>query len=92
MIAIAMTAMFHMGTSFASTQLDSATSFATQDDDQSSNAKISSDLCNFCSGTAAVTDVATPSSVHAVRQLVPSGVARNLIAFQLPTTAPPPRS
>lgn len=93
MIAIAVTSIFHVDASLASTRADGAVAFAaSQDDDQNHAGNSTADLCNFCSWTAACIDVVTPSSLEPVRQTVPSGRTRSLTAFKIPATAPPPRS
>lgn len=92
MIAIAVTTMFHVDSSLASTGLDGAASFAVSDDGgQDDASKTVTDLCNFCSCTATFADLQTLSSVPP-GQSVPSGRTRSLIAFLHPATAPPPKS
>lgn len=92
MIAVAVTATFHVDARFASTGLDRVVSFSVQDDEQGSEAKVVSDLCTFCSGTAAVTEFAPLSSAPSIHRSVPSTRTRDLVAFKLATSAPPPKS
>lgn len=93
MIAIAVTTVFHVDASLGSTRLDGTVSIAAnQDDDPGNPGKVVVDLCNFCSWTAAYTDFLTPSSVEAGHRSVPVGRTRSLIPYQLPATAPPPKS
>lgn len=92
MIAIAVTA-FHADAKFASAKVDEAASFAdTQNDNEDSPGKIVAELCNFCSETTACADVDTLSVVQLAPQPVPSGRTRSLSSFELPATAPPPKS
>lgn len=91
-LAIAVVSVLHVDASFASTPSDCLAVSVSQDDDDGPGDKVVADLCNFCSGTAALTDVVTPSNRQPVRQAVPASPARRLAPFSLPATAPPPRS
>jgi len=93
MMAIAVTTLFHVEASFASTRLDGAAAVsASQDDAQGNSGKALADLCHFCSCTVAYVDFQAAAPFYSARQSVPAGKARSLIAYKSPATAPPPRA
>jgi hypothetical protein len=93
MIAIAVTAVFHVDAKFASAKMNGAVSFATnQNDDQRGIEKVVAELCNFCSDRVACADVDRLSVPQVASESVPPGRTSSLIAFELPAISPPPKS
>lgn len=90
-LAVAMASVLHVDAVFASSPANCVVFSASQDDDQGTDDQLVSERCHFCSVTAMASFV-TPAAMEATCPTVPSGRARRLIAFQLPTTAPPPRT
>ena len=89
-LAVAMAGILHVDAGFASAPADCAVDAASQDDDHGAD-QVGSERCHFCS-VAAFASVATPVPRKPGGPAVPPGRSRQLIAFELPATAPPPRS
>jgi hypothetical protein len=92
LLAVAMTSILHVDASFATTMPPDGIVFSMpQEDDQGSDDQVVSERCHLCSVTA-IASLVTSVAVAPACPIVPSSRARSLIAFKLPTTAPPPKA
>ncbi|MBI2741986.1 MAG: hypothetical protein HYX38_36300 [Rhodospirillales bacterium] len=89
-LAVAMASILHVDASFASSPAECAVVSVSQDDDQGTD-QIASEPCHFCSVTA-FANLAAPAVVDAGSAPVPHLRSRQLIAFERPATAPPPKA
>lgn len=90
-LAVAMTSILHVDASFATMAPDRIVFSTPQEDDQGADDQVVSERCHLCSVTA-IANVVTSVAVEPACPAVPSSRARSLIAFKLPTTAPPPKA
>ena len=89
-LAVAMASIVHVDTSFASAPAEYGVVSVSQDDDQGTD-QIASERCHFCAVTACA-DLAAPDAVELGGAAVPQFRSRQLIAFERPATAPPPKA
>lgn len=89
-LAVAMASILHVDASLASSPAECAVVSVSQDDDQGTD-QIASESCHFCSVTA-FAKFAAPAAVDAESAPVPHLRSRQLIAFEGPATAPPPKA
>ncbi len=88
-LAVAMASILHVDASLASSPAECAVVSVSQDDDQGTD-QIASESCHFCSVTA-FAKFAAPA-VDAESAPLPHLRSRQLIAFERPATAPPPKA
>ena len=90
-LAVALASIVHVDASFASAPANYGVVSVSQDDDHQGTDQIASERCHFCAVTACA-DLAAPDAVELGSAAVPHFRPRQLIAFERPATAPPPKA